>query len=164
MNKSEEILNAMNEETIEKIITEFQNTNNATKITTIAAIAKLCMDGGTNASIGNLTIVAEGLEFQLKTLKDCIKKHAGEKATVRQLAGSMERTITIIALKHHWIGPLTTALRRIDKTLTGTDLTYATDFHENSPTLPEKVKNAVEIRARELQKPKQKKIGKKKEV
>lgn len=158
---------------VNKIIKLFADKSNTTESLAVVGITALVQGGGTNASMPPITKVVNGIKFELKVLRDCVTFVTEKKGTVRQLAKSMRKIISKIALQNCWLGPLAPALQKEypNTQWSSLDLVLANEIHEDNMEdyMPPKVREALVDRAQKLRaaklqpkKTKQKKKGGKK--
>jgi hypothetical protein len=137
----------------QKIVTFLAQRYNTTKHTTLADIAKLIQDGGTNATKKQLVRTINGIVFDMNDLRSVIQFHV-KTSTVRKLAKSLRSSITKLSLDNNWAGPLVRDLQRLEPQLQigpGYSV-YCYKIHTDNyaPEVPVKIREALQRREQKI--------------
>lgn len=163
-------LDRFSEKVAESIVLDFAKRTRCRFSQAMAGIAKLIQDGGANASKQNLKRTVGDIVFDIVDLRAVITVNSSN-GTVRKLAKSLRNSIAALAERNDWKGPLYKDLQRSNPTLeiTPTEAVYCNEIHSDNydPLVPARIREALqrrefEIRKKNSEAPKKKKIGNKK--
>jgi hypothetical protein len=126
------------------------------------AAAILIQLGGTNASNNNIKCKLAGKEFHIKELREAIA-FTNKKATVRQLARTLSKTIISIAGLNNIPGVLAKTLENENPELEFTiqEQIYASEWNLENPDCPDRIRKLLAERAKQKKEQKQKPTTKK---
>jgi hypothetical protein len=146
-------LDRIPEDSAKKIVKSFAEKNQTTEHNALAGITKLVQDGGTNASKKELKRTINGTVFDIKDLRDAINYHY-RGGTVRKLAKTLRKAITLIAVANSWPGPLVKDLQRLEPqlVLSPRDAVFCCEIHSDNYDLyiPAKIREALQRREQKV--------------